>query len=300
MDPVLEAAIGNPRIAGPYDSDTKYRVGNVPDDDVPDDDDTPVGVDGRRKDRAADYAVVVNGLVCTPPRSDQGADQNDLYNPRYRRARDGVLVNSDDSRIDFCDNGPEGDNGKDRHARIDKIEAEYHAAVKRGERHKRLDTGFPLLRAIRKRDGNVVQSGDNRKMFEAIALMLRGDFAIATGDVRSRLDDNPSFEPGEVDYSNKYDPTAFPDGPPAMGAAQREKMSVETITYTDPRTGAVWSGDVPSMVNAGVQQARAERRVWALLPTAEPSGWRRSHKSRVSSSGPVSHTGEPGTRNVFN
>jgi hypothetical protein len=85
--------ISNPRIAGRY-TDEPSRRGNVPEFDNVDDAQATLGVDGRRESKP-DYAVIRGGRVVAP----RGCEPAEIPEPRYRRAKAGVLVN-------VVDNGP--------------------------------------------------------------------------------------------------------------------------------------------------------------------------------------------------
>jgi hypothetical protein len=181
------------------------------------------------------------------------ATENELFNYNFRRTRNGKLLAPDGSEVECL----ESEGGTHR-AKVRLVEAE--AA---GSTTTKLDSGFPCLSAIRKKDGNIVQEskGDNRCAFEVIAQLLRLDFAAANRDYLSKPINDVSFEDGEVDFSN--DGKRFPSA--TLVVAQREKIGMETISHTDPKTGVVWSGEVPTLVNDGVRQIRSERMAWTWL-----------------------------------
>ena len=182
------------------------------------------------------------------------AAEKELFDYNFRRARDGKLLAPDGTEIKCL----ESDGDKHR-AKVRLVEAE----VATGSTPTKLDSGFPCLSAIRKKDGNIVQEskGDKRSDFEAIAQLLRLDFAAANLDYLSKPVNDVSFENDEVDFSNdgKHAPSA------TLVVAQKEKISMETISHTDPETGEVWSGEVPTFVNDGVRQIRGERMAWTWM-----------------------------------
>ena len=181
------------------------------------------------------------------------ATENELFDYNFRRARDGKLLAPDGSEVQCLES-----EGNTHRAKVRLVEAEAE-----GSTATKLDSGFPCLSAIRKKDGNIVQEskGDNRCAFEVIAQLLRLDFAAADRDYLSKPVNDVSFEDGEVDFSN--DGKHFPNA--TMTVARREKTGVETLSHTDPKTGAVWTGEVPCFVDDGVRQNRAERLAWTWL-----------------------------------
>lgn len=197
------------------------------------------------------------------------AAEKELFAYNYRRARNGTLLAPDGSRIENfeCEGGTHRE-------KVRTVEAE--AAT--GSTTTKLDSGFPVLSAIRKKDGNIVQEskGDKRLDFEAIAQLLRLDFAAANRDCLSKPIVDGSFDHDEVDYSN--DGKHAPDAP--LVVAQREKTSMETITHVDPKTGEVWTGEVPTFVNDGVRQIRGDGMAWTWLDL-EVSPHQYDYKKRI-------------------
>jgi hypothetical protein len=182
------------------------------------------------------------------------AAENELFDSSFRRARKGALLAQDGSEI-VC---LESDGDKHR-AKVRLVEAE----VASGLTKPKVATGFPILSAIRKRDGNIVQEskGDSRRAFEIIAQLLQSDFSGANRDYLSRTVDGIHFEDGEVDFSTNGKHFASA----AMAVATREKSSVETISHTDPKTGKIWTGEVEVLKDDGVRQIRGERLAWTWL-----------------------------------
>ncbi len=182
------------------------------------------------------------------------AAENELFDYNFRRARNGTLLAPDGSKIDCleCEGGT-------HRAKVRLVEAE--AAT--GPTKPKLETGFPALSAIRKKDGNIVQEckGDNRRAFEIIAQLLRSDFNEANREYLSRSSDGIYFEYGEVDFSNGGN--NFPNA--TMTVAHREKTGVEILSHTDPKTGEVWSGELPCFIDDGVRQTRGEGLAWTWL-----------------------------------
>jgi hypothetical protein len=219
------------------------------------------------------------------------AAENELFDYNFRRARDGKLLAPDGSKIECL----ECEGGKHR-AKVRLVEAD--AAT--GSTATKLDSGFPVLSAIRKKDGNIVQEckGDNRRAFEIIAQLLRSDFSEANREYLSRSSDGIYFEYGEVDFSKsgKNFPSAI------MTVAHREKTSVEIISHEDPKTGEVWKGEVPCFVDDGVRQTRGERLAWTWLDlevSPHQYNYKKHEDPRISDGPAIFHSDTPILSTVF-
>jgi hypothetical protein len=183
-----------------------------------------------------------------------GAAEDELFETSYRRARNGKLLAPDGSEIACPESG-----GDVHRAKVQVVEADAAAGLVKAK----IGAGFPILSAIRKKDGNIVQEseGDNRRAFEIISQLLRSDFDESNRDYRSRTTDGIYFEEGEVNFSNdgRHFETA------TMAVDRREKTSPETISHTDPKTGMIWTDEIETFKDDGVRQIRGERLAWTWL-----------------------------------
>jgi hypothetical protein len=212
------------------------------------------------------------------------AAENELFDFSFRRARNGALLARDGSEIS-C---PESEGDKHR-VKVRLVEAEEASGLAKPK----INNAFPILSAIRKRDGNIVQEskGDSRRAFEIIAQLLRSDFSGASRDYLSRTVDGIHFEDSEVDFSNngKHFVSA------TMVVANREKTSTETISHTDTKTGKVWTGEIEVFKDDGVRQIRGDRLAWTWLDLeVSPHQHKFEKKSRPKiDDGPATFNSDP-------